>query len=54
MPSSTPFEVNPIPAKAGLAMMGKIQDILRLPLVSLSEKNRTVLRDEMTKLGLLS
>ncbi|HHT07651.1 MAG TPA: 4-hydroxy-tetrahydrodipicolinate synthase [Clostridiales bacterium] len=48
------LEVNPIPAKAGLAMMGKIQDILRLPLVSLSEKNRTVLRDEMTKLGLLS
>lgn len=48
------LEVNPIPAKAGLAMMGKIQDILRLPLVSLSEKNRTVLRDEMTKLGLFS
>ncbi len=48
------LEVNPIPAKAGLAMMGKIEDILRLPLVSLSEKNRAILKDEMSKLGLLS
>lgn len=30
-------ESNPIPAKAALAMMGRIENVLRLPLVSLSE-----------------
>ncbi|NLX83366.1 MAG: 4-hydroxy-tetrahydrodipicolinate synthase [Clostridiales bacterium] len=48
------LEVNPIPAKAGLAMMGKLEDILRLPLVSMSDKNRAILRNEMSKLGLIS
>src|SRR5437762_4125352 len=31
-------EPNPIPVKAGLAMMGKIANVLRLPLVPLGEK----------------
>lgn len=47
------LEVNPMPAKAGLAMMGKCRDILRLPLVSMSDKGRAVLKTEMQKLGLL-
>jgi len=47
------MEVNPMPAKAGLAMMGKIRDILRLPLLPMSDKGRAVLRDELKALGLL-
>lgn len=47
------MEVSPIPAKAGLSMMGLCQDILRLPLISMSEKNRAVLKDEMKKLELI-
>jgi 4-hydroxy-tetrahydrodipicolinate synthase len=31
------IESNPMPAKAGLAMMGKIQNVLRLPLVPLAD-----------------
>jgi len=47
------MEVSPIPAKAGLSMMGLCQDILRLPLISMSGKNRAVLKDEMKKLELI-
>lgn len=47
------LEVNPMPAKAGLSMMGKCQDVLRLPLIPMSEKGRAVLRAEMQKQGLL-
>jgi 4-hydroxy-tetrahydrodipicolinate synthase len=34
------LETNPAPVKAALAAMGKIQDVLRLPLVPLSEARR--------------
>ena len=34
-------ESNPIPVKAALAMMGKIQEVYRLPLVKISEGART-------------
>ena len=34
------IESNPIPVKAALAMMGMIEDCIRLPLVRLSEANR--------------
>ncbi len=47
------LEVSPIPVKAGLSMMGLCRDVLRLPLISMSEKNRAVLKDEMEKLELL-
>lgn len=46
-------EVNPIPVKAALAMMGKIEDTLRLPLVPMSEKPREMLRREMKTAGLI-
>ncbi len=48
------IEVSPIPAKAGLSMMGLCRDVLRLPLISMGEKNRSLLKDEMEKLELLS
>ena len=36
-------QVNPIPAKAALAMMGKIHDVLRLPLTPMDEPQRSEL-----------
>ncbi len=43
------IESNPIPVKAALAMMGMIEEVYRLPLVPISEKNReklkTILRE---------
>ena len=46
-------EVNPIPVKAALSMMGRIENTLRLPLCPLSEQKQARLREEMEKLGLL-
>lgn len=44
------IESNPIPVKAALAMMGMIEEVYRLPLVPISEKNReklkTILREQ--------
>ena len=39
------FETNPIPAKAALAMMGKIRERYRLPMVPMSEANRKRLEE---------
>jgi len=47
------IEANPIPAKAALAMMGMIEEVYRLPLVPLAEKNREKLRSVMKELKLL-
>lgn len=47
------WESNPIPAKAALAMMGRMQDTLRLPLVEMTETNRTKLRDVLKAGGWL-
>lgn len=47
-------EVNPIPAKAALSMMGRCQDRLRLPLVPMGDANRALLKQELEALGLLS
>lgn len=47
------MEVNPIPAKAGLAMLGRCEDRVRLPLVSMSEKGKAVMKKELEALGLL-
>ena len=47
------LETNPIPVKAALAMMGVIEDELRLPLVPMSAKNREVLRATLKTCGAL-
>lgn len=47
-------EVNPIPIKAALAMMGMIENELRLPLTSMDEGKAAELRQEMVNLGILS
>ncbi|MCX8154861.1 MAG: 4-hydroxy-tetrahydrodipicolinate synthase [Verrucomicrobiae bacterium] len=48
------IETNPVPVKTALAMLGLIQEEVRLPLVGLSAKNREVLRQTLVKCGLLA
>ncbi|MBY0489701.1 MAG: 4-hydroxy-tetrahydrodipicolinate synthase [Gemmatimonadaceae bacterium] len=45
-------ESNPIPAKAMLAMMGKMQDVLRLPLVPLADTHRPAVRATLSAAGI--
>ena len=47
------LEVNPIPVKAALAMMGKIEYELRLPLCKMSDHNYQKLKKIMTDYGLI-
>jgi 4-hydroxy-tetrahydrodipicolinate synthase len=47
------IESNPIPVKTSLALMGKIEEVFRLPLVKMSEKNRMLLIQELKKLKLI-
>ena len=46
-------EVNPIPIKAAMNLLGQEAGPLRLPLCDISEKNLAVLRQAMTRAGLL-
>ena len=46
-------QTNPIPAKAALARMGKIEDRLRLPLTPMEEPQRSKLFTKMEELGLI-
>jgi 4-hydroxy-tetrahydrodipicolinate synthase len=47
-------EPNPIPVKAALAMMGRISNVLRLPLVPLAEKFETTVRAALVSVGALA
>src|SRR5438270_641135 len=47
-------EPNPIPVKAALAMMGKMSNVLRLPLVPLAEKFETTVRAALVSVGALA
>ncbi|MCR5402594.1 MAG: 4-hydroxy-tetrahydrodipicolinate synthase [Butyrivibrio sp.] len=46
-------EVNPIPVKSALKMIGFEAGPLRLPLTEMEEKNREILREEMKNYGLI-
>ena len=46
-------ESNPIPIKAALAMMGRIRNVLRLPLVPLDERHAVTLRAALVTAGVL-
>lgn len=48
------WESNPIPVKAACAMMGLAEDVLRLPLVPMTEANREKMRRLLSELGLIS
>jgi 4-hydroxy-tetrahydrodipicolinate synthase len=47
------IETNPIPVKAALAMMGMIEEVYRLPMVSMRPENRAKLEKVMAAQGLL-
>ncbi len=47
------IETNPIPVKAALAMMGRIQEEYRLPLCEISQSNRKKLRKTLRDLKLV-
>ena len=47
-------ESNPIPVKAGLAMMGKMANVVRLPLVPLAEKFEPTVRAALISAGALT
>lgn len=47
------LESNPIPAKAALAMMGRMKNILRLPLVPLAESHVATVRQSLIAAGAL-
>lgn len=47
------MEVNPIPVKAALNMMGYDYGVPRLPLVEMSEENKGVIKNAMKNYGLL-
>ena len=47
------IESNPGPAKAVLAMMGRMEEVYRLPLVAMKKDTRARLEKVVTELGLL-
>ncbi len=47
------IESSPGPVKAAMALMGLLEENLRLPLVPVQEKTRTRLREVLDELGLL-
>ncbi|HLF91451.1 MAG TPA: 2,4-dihydroxyhept-2-ene-1,7-dioic acid aldolase [Anaerolineales bacterium] len=47
------IEINPVPAKTALGMMGKITPEVRLPLVPLAEANKIKLRAVLERYGLI-
>ena len=46
-------EANPMPAKAALAMMGRIRNVLRLPLVPMKESHSELVRAALAEAGAL-
>ena len=46
-------ETNPVPVKAAMAMMGQVEEWVRLPLVPLSDGSRAQLRKTLQSLGLV-
>ena len=47
------IESSPGPVKAAMALMGLLEENLRLPLVPVTEKSRARVREVLTELGLL-
>ncbi len=47
-------ETNPSPAKYALSVLGKCQEAVRLPLVTLSEKSKQLVRNAMVHAGLIN
>jgi 4-hydroxy-tetrahydrodipicolinate synthase len=47
-------ETSPAPVKYALSVIGKCNDTLRLPMVPLSDKSKTAVRDAMVHAGLIN
>ncbi|MBI3984830.1 MAG: 4-hydroxy-tetrahydrodipicolinate synthase [Candidatus Levybacteria bacterium] len=47
------IETNPLPVKTALSLMGKIEEVFRLPLVPMEEKNKLVLKDILKRMELI-
>jgi 4-hydroxy-tetrahydrodipicolinate synthase len=47
------IETNPIPVKAALGMMGRVEDVYRLPLCEMSDAKKDVLRATLSNLHLV-
>jgi 4-hydroxy-tetrahydrodipicolinate synthase len=47
-------ETNPSPAKYALSVLGKCSDSVRLPMVTLSDKSKTLVREAMVHAGLIN
>jgi 4-hydroxy-tetrahydrodipicolinate synthase len=48
------IETNPAPAKYALSVLGKCAETVRLPMVPLSEKSKTAVREAMVHAGLIN
>ena len=48
------MEVNPMPVKAGMNLQGKAVGGMRLPLTEMEEAHQEVLKEEMSRYGILS
>ena len=48
------IETNPVPVKAALAMMGKIKEVYRLPLLTMRRDTRSKLQKIATDAGLIT
>jgi 4-hydroxy-tetrahydrodipicolinate synthase len=48
------IETNPAPAKYALSVLGKCADTVRLPMVPLSDKSKTAVREAMVHAGLIN
>ncbi|MBO0751866.1 MAG: 4-hydroxy-tetrahydrodipicolinate synthase [Bradyrhizobiaceae bacterium] len=48
------IETSPAPVKYALSVLGKCQETLRLPMVPLSDKSKTAVRDGMVHAGLIN
>jgi 4-hydroxy-tetrahydrodipicolinate synthase len=48
------IETNPAPVKYALSVLGKCAETVRLPMVPVSEKTRTAVRDAMVHAGLIN
>lgn len=46
------LETNPVPVKAALAMMGRIDEVYRLPLCEMTEANRNKLKQTLAAAGI--
>ena len=48
------IDVNPVMVKEAMALMGKIENVFRLPLCETTAKNRDVMREALRRIGLLA